>query len=120
VTAAPLLSSNGEQRALYGAVVCFENAHGATYSIHRPCAGVDTAVKEACEMALKLDGTFRVVCISTPSSVYSDLKGRRDTHLIEDHALSRAGMRWMLHPRLALIADGRRRDYQRRSRRLAQ
>ncbi len=104
------LMRNGDERAEYGCTVTFENEHGRTWTIHRqgpPQAGL----KQACAIALARDDTFRVICISTPESIYGDLQGRlpqKGTTTIqssEAKMLGRAGLGHMLHQRIRDVSD---------------
>ncbi len=103
---------NGQARARYGCIVSFENADGRTLVLHR-IGPTRTALRRACEDALELDETFRVVSFSTPQTVYRDLQGTRPGTMNEEHdplsgravtpealMLGNAGIPGMLHPRL--------------------
>lgn len=98
----PQLLENGDARAEYGCVVSFENADGATFSVHRqgpPLRGL----KEACAIALARDEGYRVVCFSTPQTIFTDLQERDyagPQRLPEHIALGRIGLAALLHPRL--------------------
>ena len=104
---------NSRETALFGVTVTFENAAGKTFVIHR-VGQVKKAVRQACEDALTLDQTFRVVCVSNPTSIYTDMQGHRIRSFDQSDELtqsdrpsspeatmlSRAGIPEMLHPRL--------------------
>ncbi len=107
-------TDSGQQKAVYGVIVSFENADRKTLVLHR--VGVTTkALRHACDDALRLDPTFRVVSVSTPTSIYTDMQGARmqgkqksahvgtndHTNTPESQMLGRAGLAEMLHPRLA-------------------
>lgn len=98
------LGLSGLETARAGVVVSFRNSAGAGWVCHR--TGPSTvAVRAACDDALSLDATFRVVCISTPASIYGDLRGRPifrggAAERPEHQLLARAGRRHMLHPDL--------------------
>lgn len=96
------LGMPGRNLAEYGAVVSFRNEQDESYVCW--CVGpVAVAVRDACEKALALDSTFRVVCISTPTTIFGDLCGRSPlqdntgAYRPEGNILARAGMRHMLH-----------------------
>ena len=111
---------SGRDRARFGCIVSFENADGQTLTLHRVGA-IKHALAAACDDALSLDETFRVVSYSTPETIHTDMTGgRRDvemesrlsqrmgwsyakTHpvpLPEAQALALVGRRHLLHPRL--------------------
>ena len=108
---------SGRERAAYGCLCSFENAEGLTFTIHRTGPTIPAA-RDACEAALTLDQTFRLVAYSTPQTIYTDLTGGRAdyevTHesiratyakanpvsLPELQALARIGRKELLHPRL--------------------
>ena len=95
----------------YGCVVAFENDEGQTLVLHRGTKGrALKGLEEACETALALDPTFRVVAYSTPQTILADLHGRADRysgherpsnrHSPESIALGQCGRPELLHPRL--------------------
>lgn len=102
---------NGAARAKDGCIITFENADQRTLTLHRQ-GPIKTAVTRACDEALALDDTFRVVAISTPQSIYTDLQGHRlhNTQTrTSDHTrvaipeaatLGLCGLKHLLHPRL--------------------
>lgn len=87
----------------YGATLTFENAEGVTLTIARRHHSVLEAVRQACDLAIEEDSTYRVVCLSTPHTIYSDMQGwvsgRRPSP--EQHTVTKAGRKAMLHPRIA-------------------
>lgn len=111
-TVRPILGGSPE-RALYGAIVSFENADEKTLTIHRQ-GPPEKVVLAACEIALRLDPSFRVVSYSTPQTIFADLDGARmhRVHLNfdtpsnrpEELILSRLGLSSMLHPRLRRVS----------------
>lgn len=100
-----LLAMSGQEAGRFGCIVSFRNARGETWSWTRPGAVLDV-VRDACDAAELRDPTNLVVCISTPTSIYSDLAGRplSERNGLIEHAeaglLSRAGRRYMTHPYL--------------------
>jgi hypothetical protein len=63
------------------------------------------AIKKACEMAIAYDEEFKVVAISTASTVYTDIKGERiirkgQGHVPEGSLLGAVGMGHLLHEKL--------------------
>lgn len=96
----------GGNRDQYGCVMTFENADGKRLVIHR-LGNANAATHACCETALRLDPTFRVICYSSPQTVYADILGRIEhksaagTQTIqrpEPQALSRAGLAHLIHP----------------------
>lgn len=67
---------SGDESKKFGAIVTFENSAGKRLVLHR-LGGTKKAIAAACVDALRLDETFKVVCFSTPTSVYRDLQGDR-------------------------------------------
>jgi hypothetical protein len=93
---------SGRQRAEWGVTVTFKNLDGQLLTITRTGK---RALADACDAVAAHDETFRVVCISTPESIYYDLagrsKGKNDRVLpIEGIMLGNAGRAHMLHPDL--------------------
>lgn len=66
---------SGREQATYGCIVSFENENGKRLVIHRG-GRVGDGVKQAIAIALAHDESFRVVSISTPNTVYTDVVGR--------------------------------------------
>lgn len=97
------LVMSGRERAEHGATLTFENDAGKRLSLSR-VGPVAEAIRAACDDALRLDDTFQVICISTPSSIYADIKvreGKQFDHTVqrpEGSMLRRAGRGSMLHP----------------------
>lgn len=97
-------------KASYGAVVSFESPAGRRLTLHRGGEGVTKAIRAACEAALAEDPSYLVVAISTPATIWGDLRGRMfgltgsTRHLDHTHPegslLGRAGFPQLLHPRL--------------------
>lgn len=96
---------NGRERAEYGATISFENADGRRLTVANTHMPVRSAIKAACVEARMLDATYRVVSISTPDTIFSDLQQREISHGRPDNReewqLSHVGETAMLHPRLA-------------------
>lgn len=84
--------------------------------LHR-AGRVRAAVEEAFRVAAGLDPTFRVLCVSTPQTIYTDLQGVRhglgtsergqgsNTLVLPEHALCGGRLRAILHPRLRGSSD---------------
>lgn len=96
----------GRERNLYGAIVTFENGAGERLSIHREGTAVQ-AVRSACAIALAMDETARVICISTPETIYTSLTKDRNRrgNGPEARILRKAGFYGAIHPRLVLPPD---------------
>lgn len=97
------LSLNPKERReqAYGATLTFENAAGELLTIVRRHVSTYEAVRQACDLALEQDDTYRVVSLSTPHTIYADLIGnRRLGQFPEQQTLATAGRKQMLHPRL--------------------
>lgn len=120
MTYKPLLSGS-EERAQYGCTITFENAQGRTWVIHQQ-GPPETGLRQACDLALAQDDTFRIVSYSTPETVYRDLHGReiqapRTTPALPElYITARLGLRHLLHPRLIAASDAKRKDSHLRSR----
>jgi hypothetical protein len=101
---------NDRERAEYGCIVTFENSDGKVWIRHVP-GPPRAGLRKACDEALALDETFRVVSYSTPSTVYQDMQGARRSNSylapggavqsVEGMVLGLAGRREMLHPRIS-------------------
>jgi hypothetical protein len=78
MTRAPELSIRGEDRKAYGAIFSLRHAEtGETTAVHLVGARIDCARR----IAALIDATgeaWRVVCVSTPESIYRDLQGSRN------------------------------------------
>lgn len=110
---------NGEEKQKAGCIVSFENEVGQTFTIHR-VGPIKQGVRDACRIARTLDPSFRVVAVSTPSSIFTDLQGARlpqgqmraGAHrwrrnpTPESTLCGAIGEREMLHPRLRDTARG--------------
>lgn len=101
------LNMSGWQREHYGCVVTFKNATGELLTLHRTGKN---SIAATCALAVSADETFRVVCISTPGSIYSDLLGRspgkkEKVNGLEAGVLGQLGLRHMLHPSLRGTSD---------------
>lgn len=99
------LTISGPEQAKYGATVTFRNADGKTLTLQRTGGAIMAVIRALCDAALALDPTFRVICISTPSTIFGDLVGRdmrEEDGAIRPEAavLSRAGRKHMLAPEL--------------------
>lgn len=103
----------GRDRAEYGCIVSFENENGLTFVVARK-GPVEKALREALAIALSHDESFRVVCLSTPQTIFTDMDGgrsdidNRDGYRsslplpeIQIQMLGRIKAKAMLHPRLA-------------------
>jgi hypothetical protein len=109
----PVATMNGQERAKFGCVCTFENADGKRLVLHEPGAPAK-GLRAACAAATALDESFRLVCYSTPATVYGDMQGMRMTNTrvsrevtVSDRAtlpevtvLGQIGLLHMLHPRL--------------------
>jgi len=89
----PMGGTEGER---YGAIVTLENADGERLVVHR-AGRVRAAISEASDVARRFDDTFRVICVSTPNTVYADLQGARPIGSAPELAVVPAAL---LHPRL--------------------
>ncbi len=110
---------SGQDRAKAGCVLTFENALGRRLVLHRSGAPGKT-VGPMCDEALAYDPTFRLICYSSPATVYTDIIGGRASYqnadgyeeqmvaLAEKSILRRVGRYEMLHPRLALLGQDER------------
>jgi hypothetical protein len=67
---------SGQEAATYGAIVTFENAVGERLAVHRS-GSKRIAVEQACAVATGYDSSFRIISISTPETIYTDLQGAR-------------------------------------------
>lgn len=67
---------NGSQRGKYGCIVSFKSADGSRLTLHRT-GPIRAAIKQACAIALARDDTYRVVAVSTPTTIHRDLQGTR-------------------------------------------
>lgn len=96
---------SGQERATFGVTVTFEAESGRLLTLARTGKASD-ALRDVCEAAVAVDPTFRVVCISSPVSIFADLQGRPHgmwnggVQNSEGAVLRRAGIGAMLHPRL--------------------
>lgn len=99
------LAMSGRERLTFGCIVSFRNAHGESWSWTRPGHVLDV-IRDACDAAVHRDPSNLVVCISSPTTIYSDLYGRAfsprnaTVETPERNLLTRAGRRHMLHPDL--------------------
>lgn len=88
----------GAEAETYGATVTFETSTGPL-TIAR-VGQVGEAVREACELAVAAHPEALVVCVSTPSSIYTDMHQRGGESHPELGLLTKLGLKQMLHPRL--------------------
>lgn len=107
---------SGYESLRYGAVVTLENQAGKVLILHR-AGRVRAAVEEAFRVAAGLDPTFRVRCVSTPQTIYTDLQGARHalgdskpgqgSHALQlpEHGLCGGRLRAILHPSLRGSSD---------------
>lgn len=89
---------NGKEAAEYGATVTLENADGERLTVHRAGMPVRRCVRDAYDYATRLDPGYRIVAVSTPTSVYGDLIGAERRNGVSPE--SAMGLGEMLHPRL--------------------
>lgn len=99
-----LLRSSGQERATFGAICTFENAEGLRLVLHRK-GTPSAAVADMCDTALSLDETFRLLCYSTPSTIYTDMQGMRSP--AGESAGRRAATTWASPEAKALSTIGR-------------
>lgn len=72
------LEMRGQDRAVFGCIVTAKNlGTGVERSFHRE-GPMREALAAICDILDGLDGDWRVVCISTPTSIYRDLQGSRN------------------------------------------
>lgn len=96
-------------RDQFGATVTFKNERGELLTIER-LGTMKVALAACCDAALELDPTYRVLSVSSPQSIYTDLQGSRprQDERPEKRALASIGRQDLLHPSLALVlCDGR-------------
>ncbi len=97
----PLWNPPGRDREAWGYIVTFQNDAGQTLTLHRSGRG---ALALCLDDALRLDPTFRVLAISNPVTILTDLNGRLPsarTNSIdrpEWQGLGKIGRMEMLHP----------------------
>ena len=77
----------GDRRIVYGAITSFVADDGKRLTIHRT-GPIRQAVKAACDAAVKVDPSFRVVCVSTPESIYRDMDGSREVTRVQVESLT--------------------------------
>jgi hypothetical protein len=110
---------NSRERAQYGCTTTWENAAGRRLVLSR-VGPPSVVLRRQAEDALALDETFRLVCYSTPETIYTDLQGARlarwtnggSTRTDPDNgkwaapihpeavALGMLGLRHLAHPRI--------------------
>ena len=102
---------SGAEAQRFGAIVSLENAAGKILVLHR-AGKIRDAVDDAFRTATQRDQTFRVVSVSTPTSVFRDLSGARQVRSgqavnwgsqaiqIPEQNICGGTRRRMLHPRL--------------------
>lgn len=106
---------SGRERQEAGCIVSFEGDAGAAYVVHRTGPSA-RAIKSACDAARARDATLRVVAISSPETIMSDLLGRGLLTRSDDapsgrravpepQYLTRSGELPMLHPSLVFGAS---------------
>lgn len=106
-------NDSGAKRAEFDCICTFENDRGQGLVLHR--TGAPTKIVPAIlDEVVALDPSFRLVCYSTPATIYTDLQGHRyadqrpaygddrvtRTHTPESQILGRVKRLDMLHPRL--------------------
>lgn len=100
------LGMAGWEAALYGATVTFENPEGRRVTLVR-YGKVTEAVRACCDDAIRADPGYRVVAVSTPTSIFADLRQRDHAQADggvqrpEASILRKAGRGSLLHPLLA-------------------
>lgn len=67
---------SGEQRAAYGVIVSFQADDGKRITGHRT-GKVREGIRSLCDAALALGPSYRITAISTPSTIYADVRGTR-------------------------------------------
>lgn len=89
-----------------GVVVSFERDDGERITIARRAADKNEALQEAVDAVLAFDARYRVVAISTPQTIFTDLVGRTPhprggwIECPEVAMLRKARRFYALHPRL--------------------
>lgn len=96
------LNISSWQRDHWGYTITFKNEAGDLLTGHR---NGPAAVAALCDQAIAVDPTYRVVCISSPLTIFSDLCGRskgvqEKMRGPEAGILGWAKRRHMLHPEL--------------------
>lgn len=101
------LSIGTDERAKYGVIITFERPGVCPLTIHS-IGTVKAAIRRTCDMVASMHPDWKVVCISTPATIYADLPGRKNhSRQPEAMLLGLAGRKEMLHPRLKnVISDG--------------
>ena len=98
-----------------GATVSFENTAGERVTVARP-GNATAAVRECVDAVRAIDPSMLVVAISTPQTIYSDLRGRdlddRGVYdVLPEMAMLRTAKRFdACHPRLMGRTDQAERD----------
>lgn len=104
---------SGAKSAEYGCVCTFENDRGETLSGHRT-GPLMAGLRDLIEAAQARDPSYRLTSYSTPTSILSDITGRRtrrigidgrpsESALPEVISASRIGRLDAIHPRLRLV-----------------
>ncbi len=105
------VNMSGDERKEHGLIVSFESPTGDRLTLHGTGAANDV-LRALCAEALRRDPDLRVVAISSPSTIWADITGRkvcangraeaveRSPSTPEAGMLGRAGLQVMLHPRL--------------------
>lgn len=90
----------GQDRAAFGCIVTArEKTTGDIQVFHESGDTVTMALQTACSRIDKLDGSWEVICVSTPASVYRDLQGTRNrVEYGRDHRAGVSYRRVMFHP----------------------
>ena len=97
----PIPMASAEVQA-YGAIVTLENADARILVIHH-AGKITDVVERAYTEATAHDASFRIVSVSTPTSIYEDLQGARkagDGTFSARALLPEAKYGEMLHPRM--------------------
>ena len=96
------LLRNGRERAEYGCTTTWKNADGDTVTVHRGGSPREGLMAIAHDVTA-LDDTYRLVCYSTPETVYRDVVAADTRQNVlartpESAALSQCGLHHLLHP----------------------
>ena len=93
---------NGVERARYGCTTTWKNAKGETLTVYRGGSPKE-AVAEIARDVLALDETYRLVCYSTPETIYrdvamADVRQNPKSRTPESAVLCMVGLPHLLHP----------------------
>lgn len=107
---------SGRQRADFGCITTWEAATGQRLTLHRAGRTRDVLAR-MCDYVVTIDPTYRLICYSTPQTIYGDMDGARADFVgqfgygqpaakPEETVLGAIGRRDMLHMRLSRMTDG--------------